>query len=284
MLRLFCAALAAAGALISHPAITRSANAQTPKGPAVSVTPEVLKDIAPTGKLRAAINYGNGVLAQRGPSEQEPKGISGDLARELGKRLGVPVHFVGFTAAGKVFEALKAEGGDANKWDVAFLAIEPVRAAEIAFTAPYVLIEGTYMVRADSAMKSVGDVDRPGVRISVGPNSAYDLYLTRTLKNAQLIRAESGGGRAMIDLFFKDKLEAAAGVRQPLEDYAKTDPSVRVMSDRFMDIRQAMGTPQGRPAGAGYLKGFVEEMKASGFVAEGLKKSGQQATVAPAEK
>jgi polar amino acid transport system substrate-binding protein len=283
MLRLVCAALAAAGVALFHPAMSAIANAQAPKGPAVSVSADVLKDLAPTGKLRAAINYGNGVLAQRGLGEQEPKGVSGDLARELGKRLGVGVHFVGFDAAGKVFEALKAEDSDPKKWDVAFLAIEPVRAAEIAFTAPYVLIEGTYMVRADSPMKSVGDVDRPGIRIAVGPNSAYDLFLTRTLKHAQLVRAESGGGRAMIDLFFRGKLDAAAGVRQPLEDYAKTDPNVRVMSDRFMDIRQAMGTPQGRPAGAAYLKGFVEEMKASGFVADALKKSGQQATVAPAE-
>lgn len=280
MLRLLFAALATAGVFVSDPAA-----AQTPKGfPVTSVSSDVLKDLAPTGKIRAAINYGNGVLAQRGPSEQEPKGVSGDLARELAKRLGVPVTFVGFNAAGKVFEALKAPDSDPNKWDIAFLAIEPVRAAEIAFTAPYVLIEGTYMVRTDSAMKSVGDVDRPGVRISVGPNSAYDLYLTRTLKNAQLIRAESGGGRAMVDLFLRDRLDAAAGVRQPLEDYAKTDPSVRVMSDRFMDIRQAMGTPQGRPAGAQYLKGFVEEMKASGFVADALKRSKQQASVAPAEK
>jgi len=283
MLRLYCVALAAAGALMSHPAITRTANAQSPKGAAVSaqVSPDILKDLAPTGQLRAAINYGNGVLAQRGANEQDARGISADLARELGRRLGVPVHFVGFDAAGKVFEALQAPADDPKKWDIAFLAIEPVRAAEIAFTAPYVLIEGTYMVKKDSPLQKVDDVDRPGIRIAVGPNSAYDLYLTRTLKHAQLVRAEAGGGRAMIDLFLKDNLDAAAGVRQPLEDYAKSDPSVRVMSDRFMDIRQAMGTPQGRPAGAAYLRVFVEEMKASGFVADALKSSSQQATVAP---
>lgn len=249
----------------------------------MSASPDALNDLAPTGRIRAAINYGNGVLAQRGASEQAPKGVSGDLARELAKRLGVPVHFVGFDGAGKVFEALQAPESDARKWEVAFLAIEPVRAAEIAFTAPYVLIEGTYMVRKDSPMQNVGDVDRPDMRIAVGPNSAYDLFLTRTLQHAQLVRADSGGGRAMIELFLKDNLDAAAGVRQPLEDYARTDPDVRVMRDRFMDIRQAMGTPQGRPAGAHYLKGFVEEMKASGFVADALKRSGQQATVAPAE-
>jgi polar amino acid transport system substrate-binding protein len=288
MLRIVCAALAAVVPLVCHPAITQTAIAQTniaqsPKGAPVSVSSDVLKDLAPTGKIRAAINYGNGVLAQRGASEQEPKGVSADLARELAKRLGVPVTFVGFDAAGKVFEALKAPEGDPKKWDVAFLAIEPVRAAEIAFSPPYVLIEGTYMVRKDSPLKNVGDLDRAGHRISVGPNSAYDLYLTRTLKHAQLVRAEAGGGAAMIQLFLKEKLDAAAGVRQPLEDYARTDPDVRVMSDRFMEIRQSMGTPQGRPAGAAYLKNFIEEMKASGFVAEALARSAQKATVAPPE-
>ena len=278
MLRLLCAVLVTAGAVVSHPA------AAQPKGMSVSVSADVLKDLAPTGKLRAAMNYGNGVLAQRGPGEQEPKGVSADLARELARRLGVPVQFAGFDAAGKVFEALKAADADPQKWDVAFLAIEPVRAAEIAFTPPYVLIEGTYMVRRDSPLHSVGDVDRAGIRIAVGPNSAYDLYLTRTLKHAQLVRAEKGGGEAMIRLFLRDNLEAAAGVRQPLEDYAKTDPGVRVMSDRFMEIRQAMGTPQGRAAGAAYLKTFIEEMKATGVIAAALAKSGQQVTVAPAEQ
>lgn len=278
MLRLLCAVLVTAGAVVSHPAVAQ------PKGMSVSVSADVLKDLAPTGKLRAAMNYGNGVLAQRGPGEQEPQGVSADLARELARRLGVPVQFAGFDAAGKVFEALKAPDADPQKWDVAFLAIEPVRAAEIAFTPPYVLIEGTYMVRRDSPLHSVGDVDRAGIRIAVGPNSAYDLYLTRTLKHAQLVRAEKGGGEAMIRLFLRDNLEAAAGVRQPLEDYAKTDPGVRVMSDRFMEIRQAMGTPQGRAAGAAYLKSFIEEMKATGFVAAALARSGQQATVAPAEQ
>lgn len=277
MRRPFCAALAMLAGFVFDPAA-----AQTQKG--VPVSADVLKDLAPTGKIRAAINYGNGVLAQRGPGEQEPNGVSADLARALAKRLGVPVQFVGFDAAGKVFEALKAPDVDPRKWDIAFLAIEPARAAEIAFTPPYVIIEGTYMVRKESPLKSAGDVDRAGIRIAVGPNSAYDLYLTRTLKHAQLVRAEAGGGAAMIQLFLRDKLDAAAGVRQPLEDYARTDPDVRVMSDRFMDIRQAMGTPQGRAAGAAYLKTFIEEQKASGFVADALKRSNQKATVAPAEK
>jgi len=179
--------------------------------------------------------------------------------------------------AGKVFDALKN-----GAWDVAFLAIEPVRAAEIAFTAPYVIIEGVYMVPVDSPLRSVGDVDRDGVRIAVNKASAYDLFLTRTLKHARLVRGENG-----IELFLKDKLEAAAGVKQPLVEFAKTNPNVRIMDGRFMEIRQAMGTPKqryrGREAVPRYLHAFVEEMKASGFVAKALERSNQpDAMVAPA--
>ena len=166
-------------------------------------------------------------------------------------------------------------------WDIAFVAIDPVRAAEIEFTAPYVLIEGTYMVPANSPLKTIADVDRPGVRIAVGLGSAYDLYLTRMIKYATIVRATAGGGREMIDLFIKDKLEAAAGVRQPLVAYAATNPNVRVMDGRFMEIRQAMGTPKGRTAGARYLAAFVEDMKASGFVAAALKRNNQSAALAP---
>ena len=239
------------------------------------VPPDVVKELAPTGKLRAALNLGNGVLVQGPP--QDPRGVTVDLSRELGKRLGVPVEFVTYEAAGKVFAALKS-----GAWDVAFFAIEPVRAAEVEFTAPYVLIEGTYMVLKDSPLKVVADVDRPGVRIAVGVGSAYDLFLTRNLKNATLVRAKTGGGRAMIDLFLDEKLEAAAGVKQPLVEYAKTDPRVRVMDGRFQVIEQAMGTPKGRSAAAKYLRAFVEEMKASGFVADALKRSNQpDAEVAP---
>ncbi len=157
-----------------------------------------------------------------------------------------------------------------------------MRAAEVEFTAPYVLIEGTYMVHEDSALKAIEDVDKPGVRIAVGRASAYDLYLTRTVKHATLVRAATGGGRAMIDLFLAEKLEAAAGVKQALAAYAKTNPDMRIMDGRFMVIEQAMSTPKGRLAAVRYLRGFVEEMKASGFVAEALKRSNQpDAAVAP---
>jgi polar amino acid transport system substrate-binding protein len=241
-----------------------------------AVPADVLKDLAPGGTLRAAINLGNSVLAQTDVATGQPKGITPDLARELGRRLGVPVELVTFDAAGKVFETVKS-----GAWDIAFVAIEPVRAAEMEFTAPYVIIDGTYMVPAESPLKTITDVDRPGVHIAVGLGSAYDLYLTRTIKNATIVRATRGGGREMIDLFVNDKLDVAAGVRQPLAAYAATHPNVRVMDGRFMEIRQAMGTPKGRTAGARYLGAFVEDVKASGFVAEALKRSNQSAAVAP---
>jgi polar amino acid transport system substrate-binding protein len=243
-----------------------------------TVPADAVKEFAPSGKLRAALNLGNGVLVQKDKASGELRGVTVELARELAKRAGLPLEFVQFESAGKVFEALKA-----GAWDIAFLAVEPVRAAEIDFTAPYVLIEGTYMVPKDSALKEIADVDRPGIRIAVGPGSAYDLYLTRTIKHAALVRADEGGGRAMIDLFLKDGLDVVAGVRQPLVDYARMNPNVRVMDGRFMQIQQAMGTPKNRRAAARSLRTFIEEMKASGFVADALKRSNQpDATVAPA--
>jgi polar amino acid transport system substrate-binding protein len=252
---------------------------QSQKGSTVSTVPsDVVKDLAPTGKLRAAINLGNIVLAQGTP--QEPRGITVDLARELANRLGVPLDMATYDAAGKVFEALKA-----GSWDIAFLAIEPVRAAEIAFTAPYVLIEGNYMVPVGSPLKDVAEVDRAGNRIAVAKGSAYDLYLTRTLKNATLVRSQNGP--EAMDMFVRDKLEVAAGVKQPIVLYANSHPGLRVIEQRFMAIEQAMGTPkaryEGREAAPKYLRAFVEEMKASGFVADALKRSNQpDAAVAPA--
>jgi polar amino acid transport system substrate-binding protein len=273
---LACLAILAGGVAMTQ----TQARGQTPaeaqdKTRGGSVTPEIIKDLAPSGKMRVAINLGNAVLAQGTPAE--PRGVTVDLARELGRRTGLEVELLTFEAAGKVVEA-----GKTGAWDVAFFAIEPVRAAEVEFTAPYVLIEGTYMVRKDSPLKAIEDVDKPGVRIAVGRASAYDLYLTRTLKHATPVRAATGGGRAMIELFLADKLEAAAGVKQALVAYAGTNPDLRIMDGRFMMIEQAMSTPKGRLAAVRYLRGFIEEMKASGFVAEALKRSNQpDAAVAP---
>ena len=246
-------------------------------------SPEVLKDLAPTGKLRAAINFGNAVLAQKGPSG-EPKGITPISPRALAKRLNVPVEFVPYRGGGQGVRGRQGRARGTSASSPSSRCVPPM----IDFTAPYVIIEGTYMVQKNSPLKEIADVDKPGIRIAVGLGSAYDLYLTRTVKNATVVRAAVGGGKAMIEMWVNDKLEAAAGVRQQLEAYAKDHPEVRIMSGAFQQIQQAMGMPkkdgQVRPAGSAYLKAFVEEMKASGFVADALKRSNQVAVVAPPAK
>lgn len=234
----------------------------------MKVEQDVLQDLAPTGALRAAINYGNPVLAQRGADDQ-PGGVSTALARALAEELGVDIEFVTFDAAGKVFAALP--GGS---WDLAFLAIEPVRAAEIEFSHPYVIIEGTYLVTAESAFQSVAELDRSGLRLAVGKGAAYDLYLSRTLSAAELVRAPTSA--AAVDWFVEQQLDAAAGVRQPLEGFARANPGYRVLDDCFTEIRQAMAVPKGRLAGARFIRNFLNEKIRSGFVAEQLRQSGQQ--------
>jgi polar amino acid transport system substrate-binding protein len=236
------------------------------------------KEIAPKGTLRAAINYGNAVLAQKDPATGEPRGISVDLARELSRRLGVPLEVVPFEAAGKVFEAAKT-----GAWDVAFLAADPARAEDISFSAPYLVIDGTYLVPKDSPIHSVEDADKDGIRIAVGKKSAYDLYLSRTLKHAQIVRAETTPGA--IDLFLQERLDAAAGIKQVFVRVAKENATVRVVDGRFMRIEQAMAVPKGREGAAKYVRDFVEEMKASGFLAQSLEKNGQRdSEVAPAAR
>ena len=236
----------------------------------------LLHDLAPGGTLRAAINVGNAVLAAR-PSAPgtEPTGISVDLARELGRRLGVPVQLVVFDAAGKVVEAGKAGG-----WDIAFVALDPARAAEISQSPPYVQIEGAYLVRSESALKHNDEVDRKGHRVVVGRNSAYDLYLTRALKNAGIVRTPTSA--TVVDTMLKENYEVSAGVKQALENDARRVPGVRLLPGRFMVIHQAMASQKGKEAGARYLREFVEEMKASGFVAQAIERHKQpSAVVAP---
>ena len=239
---------------------------------------EVVADLAPTGRLHAAINFGNTVLAQRDPASGAPRGVSVALARALAERLGVPIEFVAFPAAGKVTAAIEA---NPDAWDVAFVAIDPVRAAHIAFTAPYVVIEGSYLVPDGSALAATEDVDRAGVRIAVSGGSVYDLYLTRAIRHATLVR-EPKGPAASFDRFLAERLEAVAGVRQQLVAFAAAHHGVHVLPGRFMAIDQAMATPRRRTIGVRYLRRFVEDMKASGMVAHELAVSGHpDATVAP---
>src|SRR5712692_9687956 len=238
--------------------------------------PDTIKtEFAPTGTLRAAVNFGNIVIAQKDPAGGDPRGVGPELARELARRLGVPIRYVIYDNAGKVADAVKDDA-----WDVAFLAVDPKRADEIGFSAPYVLIEGTYLVRKDSPLVRVADFDRAGVRIASALNAAYDLYLARTLKQAELVRAPTS--EAAVELFTKRKLDAAAGVRNFLVAAARKDPGLRVIDDSYMVIGQAAGVPRSRANATRYLTQFVEEAKASGFVARALTQTGvTDVTVAP---
>jgi polar amino acid transport system substrate-binding protein len=204
--------------------------------------------------------------------------VSVELARELAGRLGVAIEFVPYFAAGKVIEGVKA-----GVWDICFLAIDPVRAEQILFTPAYLVIEGAYLVVEGSPIRDNAEVDRPGVRLLVSTGSAYDLFLSRTIRNATIVRTSAA--KDVVDFFVAQKLDVAAGVRPALEADARRVPGLRLLPGRFMAIHQAMGTPRGRDVAARYLSTFIEEMKASGFVARSLARNRVEgASVAPAEK
>ena len=239
---------------------------------------EVAKALAPGGRLRAAINLGNPVLAQRAAAGAPVAGVSVAIALEIGRRLALPVDLVVYEGAGMVTDAI-AQGA----WDVGFLAIDPVRARQIEFSPPYVLIEGVYAVPQTSRLRTLADVDASDVRIVVGRASAYDLYLTPRLKAATIVRAATSA--EAIKLFRTDRLEVVAGVRQPLAAYVAANPDLRLIDGRFMAIEQAVAVPVGRAQAARYAAGLIEELKASGFIARALAESGQGAVqVAPATK
>lgn len=231
------------------------------------IDPQVLQQLAPDGVLRAAINLGNPVLAQRG-ADGEPQGVSVALARALAEELGASLELITFEAAGKVFAALAED-----VWRVAFLAIEPVREQQIAFSAPYVAIKGTYLVAADSALTQAAQLDAPGKRIAVGQGAAYDLYLSRTVQHAELVRAPTSA--AAVDWFIEQGLDAAAGVRDFLQ--TRVSAHSRLLDDDFMTIHQAMAVPVAHTAAAAFVKSFVERQKAKGGVKRGLLDSGQSA-------
>lgn len=221
---------------------------------------------APGGTLRASINLGNPVLANLDQKTGKPVGVSVDLATELARRLGVPLQLVAVKSAGASVENIEQD-----KADIGFFAVDPKRAQEISFTGPYVLIEGYYAVRSDSPITSNAQVDQPGITVAVGNGSAYDLFLTRELKRATIVRMPTSP--AVVQGFLDQNLSVAAGVKQQLEHDAAKAGGLRILDQRFMVIRQAMGVPKVRgEEAANYLSEFVEEMKASGFVAASLEK------------
>jgi polar amino acid transport system substrate-binding protein len=234
--------------------------------------------LAPTGRLRASINLGNPILANADPATGRAHGVSVDLAHALAERLGVPLDTLEFPAATKSVDAVTSGAAD-----VGFFAIDPLRGAEIAFTDAYVLIEGAYLVRDDSPCVANDDVDRAGRRIVVGKGSAYDLFLTRELKRAEFVRVP--GAAEVVAALRAGEADVAGGIRQVLVEVAERTPGLRVLPGRFMVIRQAMGQARGRGAAAdAALRAFVEEMKASGFVADALRRHAVAgALVAPAD-
>ncbi len=228
----------------------------------------VVRAFAPTGTLRAAINVGNPILANRDEATGKPYGVSIDMATEFARRLGVGIDFRVFESAGESVAAVTADEAD-----IGFFAIDPIRGAGIAFTSPYVLIEGFYLVRDDSPVVDNADVDQPHNRVAVGTGSAYDLFLSRELKHAKIVRAPTSP--TVIQAFLEQNLEVAAGVKQQLENDTQGIPGLRLLNERFMEIRQAMGTPKSRgEAAASTLHVFVEAMKSSGFVADALSRHG----------
>lgn len=231
----------------------------------------VVEDLAPSGILRASINLGNPVLAQGTP--EAPAGVTVDLAREVGARLGVPVELLTFDAARTSYAAM-VEG----RAELCFLAVDPAREAAVSFTPPYVVIEGVNMVASDSDLDAVADVDRAGIRIGVKEGSAYDLFLSRTLQHATVVRGAEG-----VEVFLAEGLEVGAGIRQPVTRFVETHPVLRIVEEPFMQIQQAVGTTGSRrPDTVAVLRDLVEELKASGFVAADLARSGQSdASVAP---
>ena len=237
---------------------------------------DIVARFAPTGTLRAAINLGNPILAGSDPSTGAARGVSVDLAHALGERLGVAVTLLTFASAGESVEAVAHE-----RADVGFFAVDPLRGADIAFTSPYVLIEGCYLVREGSPVRSNDDVDQPGQVVVVGRGSAYDLHLSRALEHATILRAPTSP--SVVDTFVAQGADVAAGVRQQLEADAARIGGLRLVGERFMVIRQAMGLAKTRGADAArYLGRFVEDMKSDGFVAAALARHGiRGASVAP---
>jgi len=224
-------------------------------------------ELAPTGRLRVGLNYSNFLLVLGDDAQGEPRGIAADLGRELARRAGLPLEFVKFDGAGKLFDAVKA-----GTCDLGFLGAEPQRANEVEFTAAYLEIPVTFLVPAGSSIRTIADVDREGIRVAVSERSAYDLFLTRTLKKAKLVRAP--GIPASYDVFISQKLEALGGLKPKLVEEQARTPGARVLEGQVTGVQQAIGAPKGRPAAAKYLREFAEDVKRSGFVARTIEKHG----------
>ena len=235
---------------------------------------EVAREIAPRGVLRVALNHGNAVLVERGDDEADPRGVSVELALELAKRLRLDHEFVHYERAGQVSATV-----DRDVWDLCFLAIDPLRAESIAFSPPYVAIEGCYVLQSASGARTAADVDTLKLRIGIVNGSAYALHLTRMAGGAELVPFESAADA--VKALETRRLDGMAGVRQAMQRIAASSSALRLIEEPFMTILQAMGVPAGRPLAAAGVTQFVEEMKSSGFVAEALARSGHADVTVP---
>jgi len=241
---------------------------------AVTPAPTVIAELAPTGVLRAGINLSNFLLVTGRAENGDPQGIAPDMARGIAARLQVPLQLIPYESPGKLADAVA-------DWDVGLIGAEPARAEQIAFSAAYLEIEATYLVPADSKIRSVAEIDRKGVRIAVAARSAYDLYLSRSIENAELVHAN--GLDASYELFVREKLDALAGLRPRLVKDVQNLPGARALEGRFTAVQQAVGTPKTRVASAAFLAAFIEEAKTSGLVARLIERHGVQGvSVAPA--
>lgn len=226
---------------------------------------DVIAELAPTGVLRAGINMSNFLLVTGKAANGDPDGVSPDMARELARRLGVPVKLIPFKSPGELAD----EAGN-NVWDIGNIGAEPARAETIAFTAAYAEIASTYLVPAGSPIKSIAEVDRPGVRIAVTGRSAYGLWLDRNIKHAELVRSDTLD--SAVEQFVNDKLDVLAGLKPRLLTDVEKLPGARILDGQFSAVQQAIGTPKKNTKAAPYLRAYVEEAKASGFVASLIEK------------
>lgn len=251
MIRMFAAALAA---------LLVAGCAMSPAAPEAA-----RKELAPTGKLRAGMNWGNTLFTQKDGATGEPRGVSVDIMRELAARLGVPLELVLHVSPGDVADAV-----DKNTWDVAILAIEQARAEKIAFSPPMTEIEATYVVHRDSPLKNASQADAAGVRIAAPAKAGYELFLARTLKSATLVRTKNFD--ESIQLFNARGADAVAALKPNLIESMDKMPDGRMLEGTFMTVNHGLGTPGARSAGAAYLKAFVEDLNASGFIARSIQR------------
>ncbi|HEX6209664.1 MAG TPA: transporter substrate-binding domain-containing protein [Methylomirabilota bacterium] len=240
------------------------------------ITPAVRADLAPTGTLRAAINYGNFILATKDRATGQSRGVAIDLAQDLARRLGGPLEIIAYDSV-----AVMGDAAPSGVWDIAFLGSDPKREALMSFTPAYLEIEATYLVPAASPLRTAGEVDREGVRVAAPARANYELFLSRHLERARLVSAASND--AAFELLATGQVEALAGLTQALHDRLPQLPGSRIVQGRFMGVQQSIAVPRGRDAGLAYLRGVVEEAKASGLVARAIARTGARGvSVAPA--